>query len=181
MNGHPIPHLLGEVRGHLRHRIHADFDQIYRLLDQLEVEVEIQANGCAEICVCHCHHRHNRPEHITVTASQEGTHMGSYNIGTDVELTAVVKNDQGVNIADNVTWTASPEGTVTAGANGTDADGGVTMTAVLTGVTVPGDVAVTATTDNGLSFTDTITFTDPNAGVPASITVTDSAAPTAGA
>lgn len=176
MNGHPIPHLLGEVRGHLHHRIHADFEEIYRLLDQLEVEVEIQANGCAEICVCHCHHRHNRAATITVTTSQEGTTtMGSYNIGTDVDLTAVVKNDQGVNIADDVTWSTA-EGTVTAGANGTDADGGVTMTAVLTGVTAAGDVAVTATTDNGLSFTDTITFTDPAASVPASIVVTDSAA-----
>lgn len=176
MNGHPIPHLLGEVRGHLHHRLHADFDEIHRLLDELETEVETQANSCADICVCHCHHRHKRPASITVTASQKGTTMGSYNTGTDVEFVAVVKNDQGVNIADNVTW-SSLEGTVTPGANGTDANGGVTMTAVLSGVTAAGDVAVTATTDNGLAFTDTITFTDPNAGVPASITVTDTAAP----
>lgn len=167
MNGHPIPHLLDELRSHLRHRLHADFDHLHRLLDLLEAEIETELGGCT------CHR--SRPAHITVTTSQEGTHMGSYNIGTDVDLTAIVKNDQGVNIADDVTWSAA-EGTVTAGANGTDADGGVTMTAVLTGVTVPGDVAVTATTDNGLSFTDTVTFTDPAASVPASIVVTDSAA-----
>lgn len=167
MNGHPIPHLLDELRSHLRHRLHADFDHLHRLLDLLEAEIETELGGCT------CHR--SRPAHITVTTSQEGTHMGSYNTGTDVDLTAVVKNDQGVNIADDVTWSAA-EGTVTAGANGTDADGGVTMTAVLTGVTVPGDVAVTATTDNGLSFTDTVTFTDPAASVPASIVVTDSAA-----
>lgn len=169
MNGHPIPHLLGEVRGHLRHRLHADFEEIRRLLDLLEAEIDAELAGCT------CHRR-PRPVHITVTTSQEGTTMGSYSIGTDVDLTAVVKNDQGVNIADNVTWTAD-EGTVTPGANGTDADGGVTMTAVLSGITAAGDVAVTATTDNGLAFTDTVTFTDPNADVPASIVVTDSAAP----
>lgn len=168
MNGHPIPHLLDELRSHLRHRLHADFDHLHRLLDLLEAEIETELGGCT------CHR--SRPAHITVTTSQEGTTtMGSYTTGTDVDLTAVVKNDQGVNIADNVTWTAD-EGTVTAGANGTDETGGVTMTAVLTGVTAAGDVAVTATTDNGLSFTDTITFTDPNASVPASITVSDSAA-----
>lgn len=101
--------------------------------------------------------------------------MGSYAINTDVDLTAVVKNDQGQNITDNVVWTATL-GTVTSGANGTDPDGGITETAVLSGVTIPGDVSVTATTSNGLSFVDTITFTDPNASVPASIVVTDNAA-----
>jgi hypothetical protein len=168
VNGHPIPHLLDELRGHLRHRLHADFDQLHCLLDQLEAEIDAELSGCT------CHR--GRPAHITVTTSQEGTTMGSYNIGTDVDLTAVVKNDQGVNIADNVTWTAT-EGAVTAGANGTDETGAVVMTAVLSGITAAGDVAVTATTDNGLPFTDTVSFTDPAASVPASIVVTDSAAP----
>lgn len=173
MASHPLTERVVVVRTMLRRRLHADFDEIHRLLGELEEAIDAELSSCE----CDCHHRHrHQPATITVTTSQKGTHMGSYTIGTDVDLTAVVKNDQGVNIADNVTWTASPEGSVTATANGVDADGGVTMTAVLTGVTTPGDVAVTATTSDGLPFTDTITFTDPNANVPASITVTDTAA-----
>lgn len=175
MSRHPLTARVCTLRELLYHRIHADFERIQRELDELEAEIDAEADLCAYTCVCHCHHRHRRPAHIYVTTSQEGTHMGSYAINADVDLTAVVKNDQGQNITDDVTWT-STDGTVTAGANGTDADGGVTETAVLSGVSIAGDVSVTATTSNGLTFTDTITFTDPNATVPASITVTDNAA-----
>lgn len=115
------------------------------------------------------------PAHIEVTASQEGQPMGSYNIGTTVNLTATVKNDKGANIADTLSWT-SDQGTVTAGPDGVDANGAVVMTAQLVNVPAAGTVNVVATTSNGLAFTDAITFTDPADAVPASIDVTDAAA-----
>lgn len=103
--------------------------------------------------------------------------MGSYTAGTTVDLTASVQDDRGNYVSDTVSWT-SDQGTVTPGPDGTDASGNVCMTATLVNAPV-GTANVVATTSNGVAFTDAIEFTDPNAGIPASITVTDTAAPAA--
>lgn len=100
--------------------------------------------------------------------------MGTYTAGTPVTVTATVKNDQGVNVPDALSW-ASDQGTVNPNPNGVDADGNVVMTATLVNAPV-GTATVTATTSNGLPSTDAIVFTDPAAAVPASISLTDSAA-----
>lgn len=150
---------------HIRHlcRRRADVEEIDRHLELLEHQVrELLADAAAE--------RARHPAHITI--SQEGHPMGSYNAGDSVQLFATVTNDTGTAIADNVTWTTD-NGTVTTGPASTDAAGNIVETAVLSGASI-GTANVFATTSNGISSAvDAITFTDPNAGVPVAVSVTD--------
>ena len=133
---------------------------------------DFEYDVCRALAKCHGE-PDTRPVSITITASQEGTTMGTYTAGTPVDLVADVKNDQQVDLADTVTWTAD-QGTVIAD----PADPTNPLKAQLVNAPV-GTVTVTGTTSNGLVATDPIVFTDPNAAVPASITISDSAAPAA--
>lgn len=156
------------IKVELDQHLHCDSDtkELWRHVFNLEREVtELEAALEA-------------PARLTITSSQNGTHMGSYDLGTTVDLKAVVRNGKNTPIADTLTW-SSDQGTVVAGDNGTADDGTVYMTATLINVPSPGTVNVVATTSNGLGFTDAIVFNDPADAVPASIEVTDSVAPAA--
>lgn len=121
--------------------------------------------------IAQCHTPGQPPASITVTVSQEGRTMSSYAAGTAVDLVAAVEDDRQNAVADQVTWTTD-QGTIT-----TDpADPANPLRAQLVNAPV-GTATVTATTSNGIAATDPIEFTDPNAGIPASISISDSAAP----
>jgi hypothetical protein len=164
---------LAGVRTLLRKRVHSDWAAIEAELHHIEEEFRLYLEGDWH-CSCHHGQPHPRPATITVTASQEGHTMSSYTAGTPVDLVADVKDDQQNEVpSDQVVW-SSDQGTVTSD----PADPSNPLKAQLVNAPV-GTATVTATTSNGIASTDAVEFTDPNAGVPASITISDSAAPAA--
>lgn len=160
-----------ELRGHIellrveldRHRHCGDTAELWRRFFNLEAEL-----GRIEDVL-------DGPARLTITSSQNGTHMSTYDLGTTVDLKSVVRNAKGAPIAADLNW-SSDQGTVIAGQNGTADDGTVFMTAQLVNVPSPGDVSVTATTANGVTSTDVVTFADPADVIPATMEITDSAA-----
>lgn len=146
-----LTHHLSRVRDHaLCHR--------YR-----ELEAELRALEAAVRIL----ERDNRlfvPAHVTVTPL-EGSMSNTYPLGVPIKFAAAVANGEGGALPGTpVTWSAT-SGTVSADpAN----------PAVATLVNAPiGDVTVTATTENGVTGSDTVTVID---NVPATVSVTDSAA-----
>jgi hypothetical protein len=103
------------------------------------------------------------PASITVTP-EENSVSNTYPLGSSPKFTAAVANAEGAALPGTpVSWT-STAGTISADPNNP---------AVATLANAPlGDVTVTATTENGVSGSDTVTIVD---NTPASVTVTDSA------
>lgn len=166
---HPLLRRIATIRGHVHHRHQCDYGELQREIDVLEAEVQALLRR-----PCHCGrpcHAGSVPATITVTASQEGHTMSSYTAGTAVDLVADVKDDREVEVADAVTW-STDQGTITSD----PADPTNPLRAQLVNAPV-GTATVTATTSNGIPATDAIEFTDPNAGIPATISISDSAAP----
>lgn len=151
---HPALRHFAGIRELLNQRVHADFDELARRLAELERDMR-QA-------LAHCHA--STPARVTITATSKGVTMGTYAPGATVDLTADVKNAEGQDVTDPVTW-ATTAGTISA-------DPTNPLKATLTGAPL-GDTTVTATTSNGIAGTDTVTVADQT---PASITVTDTAA-----
>jgi len=155
-----LPSLIADIRLLAGARHQCDFAELERAIITLEHELHAVLQ--------HCHHRPDtRPASIPVTASHEGAPMATYTPGTPVDFTADVKNAELQDITDQVTWST------TAGTLTPDADN--PLVAHLTDAPL-GDVTVTATTSNGIPASDTATFADQT---PASISLTDAAAPTA--
>jgi hypothetical protein len=149
-------HEIAKIRGLIG--LHHDADtEILRRLARLEEDIERRC----------CDHECDAPAHITLTASTspEGTPMASYTLGVPVYFTAAVENAEQVPVADALSWSATA-GTVSA-------DPANPLWATLVNAPL-GDVTVTATTSNGLTATDTVTIVD---NVPATVSLTDSAAP----
>ena len=163
-----------ELRGHIellkieldRHRHCGDTAELWHHVFNLEAEL-----GRIEDVL-------DGPARLTITSSQNGTHMNTYDLGTTVDLKSTVRNAKGTAIAADLTW-SSDQGTVITGPNGTADDGTVFMTAQLVNVPSPGDVTVTAATTNGVTSDDVITFADPADAIPATMEISDSAAPAA--
>jgi len=106
------------------------------------------------------------PAHVTVTPLEETVSNNTYPLGAPIKFAAAVANGEGGALPGTpVTWSAT-SGTVTT------PDPSAPNTVVLTGAAL-GDVTVTATAANGAAGQDTVTVID---NVPATVTVTDSAA-----
>jgi len=125
-------------------------------LRELEVELLVLERDLA-----YC--RAFLPAHVTVTP-EESSVPNTYPLGSSPKFTAAVANAEGAPLPGTpVSWTATA-GTISAD----PANPGV---ATLANAPL-GDVTVTATTENGIAGSDTVTLVD---NTPASVTVTDSA------
>ncbi len=150
---HPVQIRVSILRGCLRRRHHADFDEIEQHLDHLDREVAqllalARANDRA-------------PARITLTATTEGTPMTTFAPGQTITFAAVSDNAEGAPVGDTYTW-ATTAGTIVAGAD--------TTTVTISDAPL-GDVTVTATDPAGLSGSVTVTVADQT---PATVTVTAS-------
>ncbi len=158
MSRHPISVRVRvcTLREHLRRRFHTDFEEVHRLLDELEAEIDAELSGCT------CHHRDHRPAHIHLTAHTERHHAMSDQIpaGHPIRITAAVTNAEGAPVPDQLSYTTT-SGTITT-------DDPSTRTATITSAGV-GPVTVTAVDGDGLSGSVTFEVVDPT---PAAISLT---------
>lgn len=144
---------LGLVRDHARCHRYRELDiELREIAAELE-RIERDLAYCRDLI----------PVHLTVTTLEESV-SNTYPLGSSPKFTAAVANAEGAALPGTpVNWSATA-GTISAD----PANPGV---ATLANAPL-GDVTVTATTDNGVSGSDTITIVD---NTPASVTVTDSA------
>ncbi|HZP14624.1 MAG TPA: hypothetical protein VFA96_02290 [Nocardioides sp.] len=141
---------ISHIRDHAKCHRHRDLDIELR---ELEAEL-LQLEAIVRAFV---------PAHVTVTTLEDSV-SNTYPLGSSPRLAAAVANAEGVPLPGTpVSWTASA-GTLVTDPSNPDVR-------LLTNAPL-GDVTVTATTDNGVSGSDTITIVD---NTPASVTVTDSA------
>jgi hypothetical protein len=161
---------IGRIRGLLKRRVHADFGELQREVDQLEhdlAELLTTAHGLGHGCTCGivtC----DEPSSIKITATIGGTPlMADQQIpaGQTIALTAVVDNAEGQPVPDTLSWTATA-GTVTA-----NPDDPSTLTATLANAPV-GTVTVTATDAAGVTGSLELDIVD---ATPASITLSAAA------
>lgn len=151
-----VPHAaqqrISTLRELLKHRHHADFDEIQRHLDRLDHDVDqllalARANDRA-------------PAHITVTTTdQEGTTMTTFAPGATITFTAGSENAENQAVADSYTWTTTA-GTIVPGPDST--------TITISDAPI-GDVTATATDPLGISGSATATVADQT---PATVNVT---------
>jgi hypothetical protein len=160
---------MGRIRGLLKRRVHADFEEIHREVDQLEhdlAELLTTAHGLGHGCTCGivtC-----EAATITITATLEGRPIVADQqipAGQTIALTAVVDNAEGQPVPDTLSWTATA-GTVTA-----NPDDPSTLTATLANAPV-GTVTVTVTDPTGVTGTLELDIVD---STPASITLSAAA------
>ncbi len=133
---HPVQIRVSILRGCLRRRHHADFDEIEQHLDHLDREVAqllalARANDRA-------------PARITLTATTEGTPMTTFAPGQTITFAAVSDNAEGAPVGDTTTVTISdaPLGDVTVTA--TDPAGLSGSVTVTVADQTPATVTVTA-------------------------------------
>lgn len=144
---------LGLVRDHARCHRYRELDIELRELEAELLVIERDLAYCRDLI----------PVHVTVTPLEESV-SNTYPLGSSPRFTAAVANAEGAVLPGTpVSWTATA-GTLVSDPTNPDAR-------ILTNAPL-GDVTVTATTDNGVSGSDTITIVD---STPASVTVTDSA------
>jgi hypothetical protein len=145
---------LSRVRDHAHCHRYRELDIELRALEAELLVIERDLDYCRVFV----------PAHVTVTP-EENSVSNTYPLGSSPKFTAAVANAENLALPGTpVSWTATA-GTISADPNNPG---------VATLANAPlGDVTVTATTENGVSGSDTVTIID---NTPASVTVTDSAA-----